>query len=243
MAPGLGLLLLPLGWGLLLGRTGGEANLFVEHEPQCSECVRPVQAGSVGAEEDVQHVLIFRAARDIGLGEPLFAPARGTTQLKHALPPTFDEARRVTSLLPSPAVSSTVERACGSPQVLQRLVFSAGQLVKSGVHGYGVFASKHLELGETVEFVPMLPLLFRDIASSRLRDYVVKSAFADVVLLPLGLGGMYNHRSVPNVSPVHCQDQPFLQAWQMQADVGRGSELFVSYGSSYWQAAWRGRPT
>lgn len=60
------------------------------------------------------------------------------------------------------------------------------------------------------------------------------------MVLPLGLGGSFNHDDEANVYAHRYADQPLLQAWVAVRGVPKGSELFISYGSAYWDAPWRG---
>ena len=212
--------LLPTGWALLFGRCG-DANLAVEHGAE--------PAGPAGA-ADVRHVLTFRAARRIEAGEVLRTPGpRGGPER----PPLFAAA-----LGEAPWW-----------QMLLRPRRPAVEAQLSALHGVGAFAARDLRAGEAVDVVPMLPMPYHQVARTPLRDYVFVGAkdlggsSQATALLPLGLGGLYNHSSeAPNVylRPLGGEGD-LLQEVVASADVRQGEELLFCYGEGYFTAAWRGR--
>eukprot|EP00927_Polykrikos_kofoidii_P075255 TRINITY_DN71371_c0_g1_i1.p1 TRINITY_DN71371_c0_g1~~TRINITY_DN71371_c0_g1_i1.p1 ORF type:complete len:380 (+),score=32.42 TRINITY_DN71371_c0_g1_i1:81-1220(+) len=245
-------LLLPLGWGLMLGRDSpGRANLCVEHEI-VSSMTQFAARNEVPCGET--HWLSFRAIVPIAVGAPLVAAVgcQGHAQLPlshvftsalsafglHGLllnPPSKDEDPLVLDTAPT--------------EVRRRGVDSADTFLgDSAVHRLGVFASHDLHAGDVVEFVPVLPLWHREARGNILQDYVFASDLSSrapscdrkVVHLPLGFGGLYNHStSVPNVYAMRFRNQPFVEAWVAQDFVPAGAELFLSYGQGYWSAPWR----
>eukprot|EP00444_Apocalathium_aciculiferum_P017763 CAMPEP_0183466060 /NCGR_PEP_ID=MMETSP0370-20130417/148298_1 /TAXON_ID=268820 /ORGANISM="Peridinium aciculiferum, Strain PAER-2" /LENGTH=79 /DNA_ID=CAMNT_0025658309 /DNA_START=21 /DNA_END=257 /DNA_ORIENTATION=+ len=79
----------------------------------------------------------------------------------------------------------------------------------------------------------MLPLLYHDIVATPLRDYVVldpgvpagsADAPAHHVLLPLGLGALYNHGGADrNVVPVRDPARPYIWKWIAKGLLPRSS--------------------
>lgn len=233
------LLLLPLGWGLLLPRRRG-GNLAVEYgaeQPPCAD------AGALAAP---CHWLVFRALQPIAAGQFLFIDTP-------PLPPVFKASQAATGVsnfaMREPGEEEEEYVLHDAPRSVRRLQSPPVALGASTVHGLGVFAARDIECGETLELVPMLPVLYTEICCSLLRDYVFGGDFAfpagepsDVVLLPLGFGGVYNHGARPNVYAKRYLDQPFLQAWVAQTSVLAGAELLLAYGPGYWDAPWRAAP-
>lgn len=163
--PDADLWLLPLGWGLLLGRAhGAEANLRVEYEfsPPCGQARPPAWSGGGVA---AVHWLVFRAARRITAGEPMRVQVQAP-----ALPSAFAAARAASGVAGIPvAQPSEEEEIAGlvlrdAPAELGRPHKPVATLGASPVHGVGVFAARDICAGETVELVPMLPLSWAEAA-------------------------------------------------------------------------------
>lgn len=232
---GLELRLLPTGWALLFGRGGADPNLVAEHQVH----VPPAKEGCDARKQElaVQHWLAFRATREIAVGEDLVSQGDAGC---HPLPPVFAAALQSVGVAELPQDEVPL---CAL--TLSRSVTSNASPGSSPVHGIGVFASRALSEGEVIERAPMMPLLYREIARTPLREYVslcqhIPHLKADeVVLFPCGMGALYNHSAEPNVSLRRCEENPYIMDWVAAQDICDGAELFISYGGDYWNAAWR----
>lgn len=99
-------------------------------------------------------------------------------------------------------------------------------------HGRGVFATRDIAEGETIEICPTLELHESDV-SGRLLDYVFDSGYdQNAVVLPLGYGMLYNHASPSNVEYVEHDEDAI--AYVAKRDIARGEELTIDYGGEWW---------
>ncbi len=99
-------------------------------------------------------------------------------------------------------------------------------------HGRGVFASRPIAEGETVEVCPTLELPAADV-TGRLLDYVFDSPDdEDAVVMPLGYGMLYNHAEDNNIEYVQADDGAI--AYVALEDIAEGDELTISYGNQWW---------
>lgn len=211
-----GLRLLPTGgWALLFGQHPSLANLVIEYEvgPAPSPPGAQGQPWRRASDKAVAtvacHWLVLRAVRHISPGEPLFAPKKApvvhtgmhpSQAVSTLLPPVFEAARTATCVdgmvLQEPDEDEEEYVFADAPEALSQLQAPAVCIGASAVQGVGVFARRDIRPGEVVDLAPMLPVAHKEIRHSPLRDYVYQSDFqasTDVVLLPLGLGGLYNH--------------------------------------------------
>lgn len=193
--------------------------------------------------------MCVHAVRHIDPGEALciHMPGQGA-------PPVFEACRAAAGVdaleFPEDSDEEDAHGWLDAPESVVQLDAQKLEVRRSQVHGVGVFARVDFEAGDVVEVAPVLPLLFSELRHTRLHEYVFGSDFvtpplgrrSSVVLLPLGLGALYNHDHAPNVWVRRFQHQPFVQAWVALDSVPAGSELFVSYGAGYWAAPWRHDP-
>ena len=99
-------------------------------------------------------------------------------------------------------------------------------------HGRGVFASRAIRDGETVETCPTLELPAADVAG-QLLDYVFDSPDAeDMVVMPLGYGMLYNHSAEANLEYVEADDRGI--AYVAVRPIAAGEELTINYGEQWW---------
>jgi len=250
-------LLLPLGWGLLFGQHR-QGNLAVECLWQRPPPPLGLNTDVDAAGPDTQIIgdcrpwLIFRAMQPIDVGQPLRIDS--TCAALPPLPPIFEAARgafKETSLQMANPLAEEEELVLDkAPLAISRYSASGKStfVAASPIHGLGVFAKQSMVCGDLAELVPVLPVEYKHVCCNMLRDYIFGSDFvapagqhsSSVVLLPLGYGGMFNHRSGrPTVYAKRYLDQPFLQCWCIQAPVQAGEELMIDYGAGYWEAPWR----
>ena len=108
-----------------------------------------------------------------------------------------------------------------------------GLEIKEGRYGRGVFATRHFETGEAVEYCPTLELP-GDQVVGQLGDYVFGSnENEDDVILLLGFGMLYNHSSEPNVE--YVQEEPRVIKFVAIRPVEPGDELMIDYGEEWWE--------
>lgn len=240
--------LLPIGWGLLFGHDTAKANVVADHSGGRRSENLKVARGDQRVPGDW---LAFRASRAIDAGEELFVLPNKT--LGRRLPPgaaplapIFQAARSCARVdaqhLREPDELEAPHVLEDPPTVLRKFRTSAVRPGVSRIQGVGAFASEGVAGGDVVELVPMLPLVYKDIAGTAIRDFVFGGDFvpdASIVLMPLGSGGLFNHGDPPSVCPQRYASTPFVQAWVAQQQLQSGEEMFVSYGSAYWDAPWR----
>eukprot|EP00403_Amphidinium_massartii_P015974 CAMPEP_0178428520 /NCGR_PEP_ID=MMETSP0689_2-20121128/30323_1 /TAXON_ID=160604 /ORGANISM="Amphidinium massartii, Strain CS-259" /LENGTH=316 /DNA_ID=CAMNT_0020050301 /DNA_START=15 /DNA_END=962 /DNA_ORIENTATION=+ len=249
-----GISLFPTGWALLLGRQcePAKANLIAEHEVRqlqqpLHQPGAPSSPGRVNPQADnIRHWLTFRSVKHIQPGDRLEVLAthlRTHSGMSATVPSVFDAARAALdideTMLEAPSCREAALIIEDAPAHIHRGTGGAGQVAISRLHGLGVSAKRAIACGEIIEYVPVLPMLYRDIARTQIRDYVFASDFTGddnggVVLFPLGNGGLYNHDTNAKIYPRRIQNQPFLQAWVAQTDIDCGEELVLNYGAQYW---------
>ncbi len=96
---------------------------------------------------------------------------------------------------------------------------------KSRVSGLGVFSTRTISKGETVEIAPILKLGNPDYV---LEDYVFSNN-----RLCLGYGALYNHHNEPNIRQ-KCDDISCV--FSALKDIQAGEELYIDYGQEWWRA-------
>lgn len=104
--------------------------------------------------------------------------------------------------------------------------------VGEGKLGRGVFATRALAAGETVELCPTLEVADGDV-SGLLGDYVFRSGTNEAnVILVLGYGMLYNHSFEPNAE--YVEDEEGWIAFVATRPVEAGDELTIDYGAEWW---------
>ena len=103
--------------------------------------------------------------------------------------------------------------------------------------GYGVFAGKDFQEGETVETCLFIEVELTPEFPTTLKNYAFGSHLnpSDRVLLMLGHGSLFNHSDTPNLS--YCPTQNERQiVFRATRPIVRHSELCISYGSGWFRA-------
>jgi len=105
--------------------------------------------------------------------------------------------------------------------------------VGTGDLGRGIFATRDIEAGETIEICPTMDLYDADIAG-RLSDYVLKSSEDEaLVVLMFGYGMLYNHSDDPSAEyRQHDVDEIAFVALRA---IPEGEEITISYGDEWWE--------
>ena len=100
--------------------------------------------------------------------------------------------------------------------------------------GRGVFAEKDFKKDEVIEVCPLLTDYKKNFVNSKIKDYTFKSKFKpDQEVIVFGMCSMYNHSDNFNVA--HNQD-PENMIFTAARDIKKGEELYVNYGSNYWNS-------
>lgn len=95
--------------------------------------------------------------------------------------------------------------------------------------GMGVFANKTIKVGEVLEDCWTIDLS-EDVLSDYRFAYPAKSSDADFYVVLTGMGMMYNHSNIPNVT---WNEHPTLQyCFRFTAirDIQMGEQCFIYYG-------------
>ena len=107
---------------------------------------------------------------------------------------------------------------------------------ESPVHGLGVFATRDLEEGETLELCPYIVIDDDDLQdANRLNDYLFTSPDnPNDYLVIMGCGMLYNHDSPSNASwEIDSTDNRFVRFFA-DRNIKAGEEIFQDYGEEYW---------
>jgi SET domain-containing protein len=104
--------------------------------------------------------------------------------------------------------------------------------------GWGVVATRRIQVGETVEIVPIVRL-FRAITDRHLNlkhrvfDWEALGGRAGETALALGYGSMYNHRNPANLrySAIHDGSSSAL-VYIAARDIAAGEELTINYNDT-----------
>jgi uncharacterized protein len=107
-----------------------------------------------------------------------------------------------------------------------------GLVVREGIRGRGVFATRAFAEGETVEVCPTIE--FPVGGADGLGDYVFESTTEGMLLIALGYGMLYNHSDDPNVD--YYEDAPGALEFIALRAIEPGEELTISYGEEWWSA-------
>ncbi|KAK6021277.1 hypothetical protein OSTOST_13050 [Ostertagia ostertagi] len=105
--------------------------------------------------------------------------------------------------------------------------------IKGG--GKGVFTAIDIKAGETIEVCETM--IFDEaearvlIASTKLCNYVYAHEDGKRVILALGKGSLYNHKSPSNAEYLFYakKEQMYIVA---ATDIPKGKEIFINYGGS-----------
>lgn len=119
------------------------------------------------------------------------------------------------------------------------------EVAKSSIHGDGIFAKADIKQGTTVEVCRLLRLGWRMAYQQDpiIRDYCWGNLGCPCeqckmhgphAFIALGYGSLYNHADSANIETRFDYDKLKLTL-VAKKDIGKGEELFVSYGENYWK--------
>ncbi len=104
--------------------------------------------------------------------------------------------------------------------------------VGEGRLGRGVFATRPLKKGDTIELCPTLEVADSDV-SGLLGDYVFRSGQNEEnVILMLGYGMLYNHSFEANAE--YVEDEEGWIAFVALRAIAAGDEVTIDYGAEWW---------
>jgi hypothetical protein len=142
---------------------------------------------------------------------------------------------------------STVTKISGETvDLTKQIVFTDKYKIKYGyslVGGRGVFATEDIKSEELIERCPIVPLSLRSKQQSDpvLWSYCYTKPLCDcnecktngfVFYMVLGHGMIYNHQD-DNIADMRFNHKDLYVDIIANRDIGAGKEIFVSYGSSY----------
>ena len=106
--------------------------------------------------------------------------------------------------------------------------------------GHGIFTTRFLPADTTLEECPYLKIRSDECAGA-LDDYVFNLETAeengdtDVYSLVLGWGSLFNHSDRHNTEYWHDTDRDLI-VFHTVRDVSAGEQLFVNYGTEWWDS-------
>ena len=107
------------------------------------------------------------------------------------------------------------------------------KVMKSQISGLGVFATRDIKNGETIEECPCLEVMGN--FSGQLQHYVFSSVKnPKKLIVGLGYASMYNHKDNP-IAEWKVIDDYKLMITALE-DIPKGNEIFISYGDDYWSS-------
>jgi SET domain-containing protein len=108
------------------------------------------------------------------------------------------------------------------------------RLGSSPVHGRGMYATRDIRRGETIEIAPLLGYLNDDIAKDCIiKDYAILLD-DKVSAIMLGHVSLYNHMDDNNANWIILKPSESDIIVYAKKDIKAGDEIFVNYGPKYW---------
>lgn len=118
------------------------------------------------------------------------------------------------------------------PQQLPEEVFPI-RFDSSPIHGRGVFATRDIKEGEVIELVPIVLFDRKGLAeNNKIRDYDIRYDDENSAMM-LGYGAVYNHSFNNSADWMFLDDKTMIIT--ANRDIKKGEEIFVNYGSNYWE--------
>ena len=108
------------------------------------------------------------------------------------------------------------------------------KVMKSPISGLGVFATRDIKKGETIEESPCLNVMGN--IHGQLPDYVFTSVKNPDTssIVALGYASIYNHKDQPTAEWKVIDDYKMIIT--ALEDIPKGNEIFTSYGEEYWSS-------
>ena len=109
----------------------------------------------------------------------------------------------------------------------------SGIRIEEGPHGRGVYATRDIPSGETIEICPTIEVDESD-PGGPLGDYVIASHNDPKLnLFMLGYGSLYNHSYAPSAE--YQQHTEKTLAFVALRDIAKGEEITIDYGEDWWE--------
>lgn len=112
----------------------------------------------------------------------------------------------------------------------------AVELRDSGDKGRGLFAARDLARGDVLEVAPCLAVSGENYSSHAkltvLSEYLFQCKSGNL-LMPLGIGGLFNHCERPNVD-YRINEPRKIISFTVARQVTKGEELLICYGANLW---------
>jgi SET domain-containing protein len=108
------------------------------------------------------------------------------------------------------------------------------ELRESSIHNRGIFATRDIKCTELIEYVPVIPFNRSDVKPDTiLLEYDIGHIDGTRYAMMLGYGAIYNHKNDNNANWNFIDDQTI--AITANRDIKKDDEIFVNYGSRYWE--------
>ena len=109
--------------------------------------------------------------------------------------------------------------------------FNTLYIKASPLGGNGVFAARDIKKDEILEYSPYIEDHI-DKFTGTVRDYIFTKP-DNKAIIAFGYSSMYNHADVPSANWKVEEDGIRITAVK---DINKDDEIFISYGSSYWNS-------
>jgi SET domain-containing protein len=107
--------------------------------------------------------------------------------------------------------------------------FNTLYIKESPLGGNGVYAARDIKEGEILEYSPYIEDHI-DKFTGIVRDYIFNKP-NNKAIVAFGYSSMYNHADVPSADWEVKDDGIQITA---NKDINKDDEIFISYGSNYW---------
>jgi uncharacterized protein len=111
-----------------------------------------------------------------------------------------------------------------------RLAHSGIEIKPSPIHRYGVFATKYVAPGETVEECPIV--FIKEDSAKYFKNLIFYWKKDEAAALALGYGSLYNHADKPNAEAIPDHKNKLLLIKAIKP-IYEGEEIFVYYGKDW----------
>ena len=110
-----------------------------------------------------------------------------------------------------------------------------GEVAKSTIHGFGVFAKKNFRKGDTIEECPYIVSGQEKKHPKKVQEYLFSGPTKKTTLILLGYGCVYNH-SKNNNADYYSDDKKKVIVFYAIKKIKKGEEIFSNYGKLYWKS-------
>ena len=104
-----------------------------------------------------------------------------------------------------------------------------GEVRKSKLHGWGVFATKNIRKGEIIEQCPFLITFIEN--HKKMNDYIFYRTPKTGIIM-LGYGSVYNHTHDHNADHIEDTEKNLIEIIANR-NIKKGEEISLDYGTEY----------